>query len=253
MLHRLNIAPCAKHIDVIVTGCRIQALRGVPAHEPTPLGIVGVAAASAGIAMSVLTTPQHRIKILQQSAGGGSGISSKRVPASVVQLARTLGLRGLYVGWGLTALCESLRGVYMMTYVATLRRLEAASPRPAVQLSSSAPGTPPASLANRALAGALAGIVGWACIFPIDSVKTVLMAQQPGTAATTAAECLLQLLREGGVPRLFRGLSVTLFRAGPVSGVLLPTFDLSLAELQSRFGDDASAVGSASAAANLTQ
>jgi solute carrier family 25 (mitochondrial carnitine/acylcarnitine transporter), member 20/29 len=223
---------------------RLQALRGAPAHERAPLPVVGAAAAAAGVCISVLTCPQHRLKILQQSGGGGGGGGSgagKGSTVSVWPLCRQLGLRGLFRGWGLTATCESLRGVYMVAYVALLRALEPASRGPVAQLGHNGGGSaPPASLENRVVAGAVAGVVGWACIYPVDSVKTVLMAIPPGVqAAPTAREVLQRLLREGGTPRLFRGLGVTLLRAGPVSGVLLPTFDLSLAALQRTFGGDA--------------
>ena len=38
----------------------------------------------------------------------------------------------------------------------------------------------------------------------------------------------LRLYRDGGVGRFYRGLGFTVLRAGPVAGVLLPTFDLTL-------------------------
>ena len=45
----------------------------------------------------------------------------------------------------------------------------------------------------------------------------------------------LALFRQGGVPRFYKGLQFTLIRAAPVSGVLLPCYDLSLNFLEGKF------------------
>ena len=45
---------------------------------------------------------------------------------------------------------------------------------------------------------------------------------------TSTREMALRLYRDGGVGRFYRGLGFTVLRAGPVAGVLLPTFDLTL-------------------------
>ena len=44
--------------------------------------------------------------------------------------------------------------------------------------------------------------------------------------------CLKAMVDEGGIARLYRGFGLTLLRAGPVSGVLLPLFDITLAALE---------------------
>ena len=44
--------------------------------------------------------------------------------------------------------------------------------------------------------------------------------------------CARALVAEGGVARLYRGFGFTLLRAGPVAGMVLPLFDLSLAGLE---------------------
>lgn len=62
-----------------------------------------------------------------------------------------------------------------------------------------------------------------------------VQAEAPGAATQrTIADCIHGLLAEGGIWRFYRGFLYTLSRAGPVSGVLLPMFDISLAALEGR-------------------
>lgn len=48
--------------------------------------------------------------------------------------------------------------------------------------------------------------------------------------------CARDIVAERGLPGLYRGYVLTLLRAGPVSGVVLPMFDLSLAALERMAG-----------------
>ena len=81
--------------------------------------------------------------------------------------------------------------------------------------------------------------VGWLAIYPLDVVKSVLHSQPPGCSNTLGpVEVTRRLLAEGGHARLFRGLTPTLVRAGPVAGVLLPTFDATLDALHAWSGPD---------------
>ena len=43
---------------------------------------------------------------------------------------------------------------------------------------------------------------------------------------------LRSLWREGGLPRMYRGLSYTLLRAAPTAATLLPTYEFVLERLQ---------------------
>ena len=45
-------------------------------------------------------------------------------------------------------------------------------------------------------------------------------------------ECARRLHAEGGVLRFYRGFWPTMLRAGPVAGVILPAFELTLAWLE---------------------
>ena len=72
-------------------------------------------------------------------------------------------------------------------------------------------------------------------MYPVDVCRTLQQSAPIGAAAEQLPGVLASLrgmVREGGVARLYRGFGLTLLRAGPVSGVLLPLFDVTLAALE---------------------
>ena len=78
-----------------------------PAGQTRPLLCHGVAAATAGILISVITCPINRIKVHQQLSGG-----------AFMTVARSVaGTKSLFRGWFMTVLFESSRGFYMISYV----------------------------------------------------------------------------------------------------------------------------------------
>eukprot|EP00808_Paulinella_micropora_P001839 g68106.t1 len=221
-----------------------------PEEDHAPLSVVFFSGMGAGLTISVLTCPQNRLKVLQQSHGG-----------SFLGTARQIGLRGLYVGYPLQAAMECGRGVYLATYFTALRFMQ-----PLVHPTESGQATRPRTAASgvpagmpvwsRAIAGGLAGmmgwlsiypldvnirtyITGWLSIYPLDVVKSTLQAQKAGTRNpvryTSAVECAKDLVKKEGPLRLYRGIGFTLLRAGPVAGVMLPVYDILLASLVHTF------------------
>jgi len=118
----------------------------------------------------------------------------------------------------------------MVAYVQYKRWLTPAS---AVSSGGTESAGPP--LWGRVVAGASANVTCWAFMYPVDVCRTL---QQSAPIGATAAQppgvlaSLRAMVREGGVARLYRGFGLTLLRAGPVSGVLLPLFDVTLAALE---------------------
>lgn len=205
----------------------------------TPLRLVGASAASAGICVSVLTSPQHRVKVVQQLHGG-----------SFASTAVALWRDGtLYRGFGAQVLFEASRGGYMMAYVGMKRVI-------ADHLDSSDNGTScerSLPLWARVVASSCANVLTWSVIYPLDVCKSVLQGAASETGGRTCAAsssasdlgararpqllglmaCAQALWAEGGVRRLYRGFSFTLLRAGPVAAIILPIFDVTLAALES--------------------
>mmetsp|Transcript_564 Transcript_564/g.1150 ORF Transcript_564/g.1150 Transcript_564/m.1150 type:complete len:398 (+) Transcript_564:252-1445(+) len=94
----------------------------------------------------------------------------------------------------------------------------------------------PLPLWARVVAGAAANMVAWAIIYPLDVVKTVQQSAMPkgagGRRDQSFLHCARELWLQGGIARFYKGVGYTLVRAGPVAGILLPLFDVSLAALE---------------------
>ena len=138
----------------------------------------------------MITCPIFRIKILQQ-------INETKWFETI----RSLSTRSLYTGFGLQVCVESGRGVYMATYVATLRLQ-----KEYFQFTDQGAN----SLIMRSVAGACAGCMGWLSIYPLDAVKSVMMSQCPQKPIYTSSwTCANALYQEGGIRRMYRGLGYT--------------------------------------------
>ena len=182
-----------------------------------PLGSVFLAGALGGLAISPMTCAISRVKILQQSGFAPRG----RVGLGSV-VRETVARGGALKGLGLNATMESGRGFYMLFFALIKKHYVGAGSERDL------------ALWKRTVAGGAAGILSWAIIYPMDVVKTIVQAQLPGAPdAQNARQVAARLLREGGIRRLYSGVTFNLLRAGPVAGVLLPLYDISLATLRS--------------------
>jgi hypothetical protein len=88
------------------------------------------------------------------------------------------------------------------------------------------------SLANAGSAvacGAAAGMLMWTAILPIDVAKTRIQTAWPGSAHDVGILQQLRLLHcEGGVRRLYAGLTPTLLRAAPANAAQWLTWELCM-------------------------
>lgn len=112
------------------------------------------------------------------------------------------------------------------------------------------PGEASEPLERRVAAGALAGCTAWSSIYPVDVLRSRIMAgagrggggdggaRGGGEAGggVVRAEAV-RLYRSGGARAFYRGIGATLLRAGPVAGVLLPVNDLALEALSRRYAE----------------
>eukprot|EP00316_Scyphosphaera_apsteinii_P024356 CAMPEP_0119319148 /NCGR_PEP_ID=MMETSP1333-20130426/48605_1 /TAXON_ID=418940 /ORGANISM="Scyphosphaera apsteinii, Strain RCC1455" /LENGTH=325 /DNA_ID=CAMNT_0007325489 /DNA_START=127 /DNA_END=1104 /DNA_ORIENTATION=- len=218
---------------------------------PTPLSIVGFSAFNAGLLISFFTCPLQRVKIVQQLNGGHFN-----------PIFRQLYREGsLYYGMTANVILESAgRALYMMAYVYLKRALASSNDTILNQTTSGATGhlAPEGLNADghsglnnhifsqenctdrihlplwaRMFAGGFANTFSWSIIYPLDVIKSVQQAAPAGgRPPSNMLACARELLEEGGRLRLYRGYTYTLLRAGPVAGVLLPLFDLSLGALE---------------------
>ena len=181
------------------------------------LGTVFVAASMTGTLVAPLTAPMQRLKLVQQSQGLGLSECTRQIFASA-------GVGGFYRGLGLHCVIDTIgSGSYLLAYASAKRSF--ASARPAA-----AGGAPPREpLGVRVGCGAVAGIFGWLSIYPLDVLRSRVMSAPPSAAGgggfATVARVARETYARGGVAAFFSGMSLTLLRAAPVAGVVLPVYD----------------------------
>ena len=189
-----------------------------------PLWVEGIAGSTSGICISVLTSPISRIKIQQQVSGLSFGQT----------LSHVVSTRTLYTGYTMSLLFETSRGLYMIAYAVLKRGLDH-------HLNTERRAEFHLPLWARTAAGAGANVICWSIMYPVDVVRSVQMAQAATfggkdslkrESTSGAISCARDLVRQGGVSRLYRGFAATLVRAGPVAGIILPCFELVLPWLE---------------------
>lgn len=87
--------------------------------------------------------------------------------------------------------------------------------------------------------GAVAGVVGTTCIYPIDMVKTRLQATGKGTSVSYSGplDCVRKIVStEGGVPALYRGLIPNLIGVTPEKAIKLAVNEFIRERLENEDG-----------------
>lgn len=83
--------------------------------------------------------------------------------------------------------------------------------------------------ASAITAGAVAGMVMWTVVLPIDVAKTRIQTAWPGSKHDVGmSRNLVALYREGGYRRLYAGLVPTLIRAAPANAAQWLTWEITM-------------------------
>lgn len=157
------------------------------------------AGSTAGLIQSVITSPMELVKTrLQIQTKQTTGIRFRGPIDCMHHIHCTEGVRGLYRGFGITAI-RDVPGFacYFVLYEAMVR-------------TSSNPGA-----FHTLMAGGLAGVCSWIVSLPIDVVKTRLQADGASHVPryTGIMDCVKQSYRAEGLTFLTHGMSSTLIRA----------------------------------------
>jgi len=184
-----------------------------------------VAGSTAGLLQSFIASPAELIKVRLQVARGHSSPLYKGNMECAQYLWRTGGLRGLYRGFGITALRDTPAfGVYFWTYDQcknwfvrreALRRNVAPSQVPML----------PSWMLM--MSGGIAGTMSWALLHPVDVVKSCVQAlpdNLPEHERTVSAVARAGFKREGW-RFFFRGYAATMTRAFPNSAVTFLVYE----------------------------
>ena len=73
--------------------------------------------------------------------------------------------------------------------------------------------------------GAVAGVVGTSCVFPLDMVKTRLQSQSVRTTASAPIHCFKMIIAREGATGLYRGLGANLVGVIPEKAIKLAAND----------------------------
>lgn len=182
-------------------------------------------------------SPSSKGAIMQEEAGS----SSWRTAKAIVQQK---GWTGLYKGAGLQIMRDMLgTGIYFSSYE-TIKRLMSETiehikpharhhvhhpiqhqPMDALSLSESGSRATGTTVQHKGpgpmvhfFAGGLCGVFSWLVVFPIDLVKSVVQKEVlvAKPKYSSALDCARDIVRRDGVRGLYKGLSVTCYRAMPI-------------------------------------
>jgi solute carrier family 25 carnitine/acylcarnitine transporter 20/29 len=79
------------------------------------------------------------------------------------------------------------------------------------------------------LAGGFSGIAAWMSTYPMDVVKTRIQAGSLFNGEKTSmASCFKNIIKNEGIPGLFRGTTATIIRAFPTNAVIFSTYALTM-------------------------
>ncbi|KAI8596739.1 mitochondrial carrier domain-containing protein [Dissophora ornata] len=214
-------------------------------------------AADKKISLSSLSSPAALAKAERQSHGSISqygapkeeaGTSSWRTAKAIVQKK---GWTGLYKGVNLHVARDFLgTGIYFSSYE-TIKRLmsetiEHIKPHHHQQGLSASPSTStqlkgPGPMVHF-FAGGLCGVFSWLVVFPIDLVKSVVQKEAliSNPRYSGALDCAKDIVRRDGVRGLYRGLSVTCYRAMPIHSLNFLVYEavMDYVKRWSGHGDD---------------
>jgi len=201
-------------------------------NDQDSLQDVAIAAFASGSVVSVITAPLIAIKIRQQLSGGGFSQVVRDLLQQQQQKkqGRGGGIRSLYCGFSAHFVLESLgRAIFFTCYDGIKHEMQCFD---AVGGSTDAD----LSLGQRMAAAAASGIISTSLLLPVDAIRTRINSSQVsplGGATTSVCRAASELWRLGGARAFFRGYWASLVRAGPVSALSLPAYELALEWLNS--------------------
>lgn len=179
------------------------------------LSAVFAAGCVSGAASSLITSPVDMLKIRAQVVVGGAR-GPVRSPCAMEIARRAIrsgGLPGLFNGLGATLLRDvPSYGAYFYLYEALRRAMVPEGGR--------------GGAAEHLVAGGVAGALAWACIYPIDVVKTRVQAQDSSAGRRKGLlGCSRAIWREAGVKGFTRGLGSCLARAFALNSVIFVVYE----------------------------
>ncbi|KAF1830869.1 mitochondrial carrier [Decorospora gaudefroyi] len=197
----------------------------------------GLAGVNAGAAITAIACPFELTKLSAQISvlmadrndGGGKNDAIRKSYQNLGtwKTARNLvkhrGWRGLYSGFHLHLLRDSIgTGIYFVTYESVK------------QILANARGTSPTHPLAVVVAGGLCGLVSWACIFPIDTAKSIYQRNCLVGGKDKATRPKIHFFSR----RMYRGLGVSMSRSCIVNAIFFTAFEFTKKRINGMSYDD---------------
>lgn len=165
-----------------------------------------------------LTKMSAQISVLAQSKEAGAKpnpIVQSYAELGTLRTAQMVvkhrGMGGLYAGVHYHLLRDTIgTGIYFMTYESSK------------QLLANARGNSPTSPMAVVVAGGLCGLVSWACIYPIDTAKSIYQRNCFTQHRDRTQKQKIQFFN----PRMYKGLGVSMSRSCVVNAIFFSAFEL---------------------------
>ena len=188
---------------------------------------VATASFISGGATSFLTSPITMIKTKQQILQWSF---RKAIQDSWSRGNSRMKLQNFYTGFGIHFCCDAFgRSLYMFTYEFLKRSI---SEHQHVDNENNRASPANLSIPQRMICAASAGMACWAFIYPADLIRSRLYSQSLNSQSipTTMDGIRLaqQMVRETGFRSLYRGMPISVARAGPVAAAILLVYDYML-------------------------
>eukprot|EP00980_Cylindrotheca_fusiformis_P027856 scaffold22560_cov135-Cylindrotheca_fusiformis.AAC.67 len=179
----------------------------------------GIAGFVTGSGLALITSPFLIVKCRQQITGNGF---QRSVGDALCGTNGRLSLRRCYVGFTPHYFCEAFgRAAYYTAYEGCKRSISKYKAQQGYEEA--------VTLMERMISAALAGILCWSVIFPLDTLRSRMYCQE-GARILSTTEMASHIIKEGVA---YRGFWLTVLRAGPVAAAVLPVYDLLLEKLSS--------------------
>ena len=180
---------------------------------------IATAGLVAGSGLAVITSPLIRIKNRQQITGSGF---KEAIRESLYESNGRISAKQCFRGFFPHFLSESFgRAIYYCAYEKCKRTFAQNKANKGLDAT--------VTIQERMISAGLAGIVCWACIYPVDVVRSRIFSQE-GPQVLSTTQITKQIFKEGA---LYKGFWLTVLRAGPVAAAVLPAYDIILEKLSS--------------------
>jgi solute carrier family 25 carnitine/acylcarnitine transporter 20/29 len=184
----------------------------------------GVAGFIAGSGLAFITSPLIMIKCQQQITGNSY---KEAVRNALYGCNHKISIKRCFVGFLPHYGSEAFgRAIYYTVYEAMKRSIAMQKEEQRIG------GQGSVTLHERMMSAGLAGIVCWAFIFPMDTLRSRMYSQKHSSNSRilSTMEMARKICKEGVV---YRGFWVSVLRAGPVAAAVLPVYDIILEKLSS--------------------